>query len=172
MKIKNVIKKCKSHKTICVVYAGSDKWLGDGKSLFLMPEFMNVDMDALCGLYDFSETEQQKMVYVNKQYNDTIFNFNDDDDDEVEVEILGIDLLIKGTAYCPIKTDDGIIYIDKSYFQIFDNGITALKKRVAKDGSFYIVIKEGFMLTGIIIPENLGSPKLKDTLKMLYETMN
>ena len=56
MKIKNVIKACKAHRTIQVISVkydiGEEKWLGDGRSLWLMPEWMNCDKESIFGIYD------------------------------------------------------------------------------------------------------------------------
>lgn len=174
MKIKNVIKACKEHRTIqavCIKYdMGEEKWLGDGRSLWLMPEYMNVDMDSIFGIYDFSEAEQERTQYILKSANDVGFDFEDSEDGG-EIDLLGIILNISGADIRPVKTEEGVIYIEEKYFNIFKDKQFSLKLKRMQDKEPYIAAYEGLLLIGIILPSKIETPALCDTLGIIHADM-
>lgn len=174
MKIKNVIKACKAHRTIQVVYVRNgneeEKWLGDGRSLWLMPEYMNCDMDGIFGIYDFSEAEQEKTQYILKNARDVSFDFSDSEESG-EVDLLGIILNVSGAEYRPIKTEEGVIYIEEKYFSIFTDKQFSLKLKRMQDKEPYIAVYEGLLLIGIILPSEIETPALADALAIMHANM-
>ena len=174
MKIKNVIKSCKARRTIQVVVVGSgdylERWLGDGRSLWVMPEWMNCDQESIFGIYDFSETEQEKTEYILKSAKDVRLDFKDSEESG-DVDLLGVVLNINGAEYRPIKTEEGVIYIEEKYFSIFADKQFSLKSKYMPDGSPYIAVYEGLLMIGIILPSKIETPALCDALGIMYYDM-
>lgn len=172
MKIKEVIKNCKRHKCINVIYAEDGKWMGDGQAFFLMPKQLNLEKDNIALLYDFSESEQEKIIYSARNETDTAFNFYDDDETETDIRIADLSINLNGKRYQIIETDTGILAIDGKYLEVLTGHNMAIKKRETEDGTPYIVIKEGLILTGVIIPEKVMNDILKNLLIKMSETLS
>lgn len=174
MKIKNVIKACKAHRTIqvvCVKYdIGEEEWLGDGRSLWLMPEWMNCDKESIFGIYDFSEAEQEKTDYIIKDASSVSIDFKDSEESG-ETDILDLILCVRGTDYRPIKTETGVIYMEEKYFDIFNNKSFSLKAKYMADNEPYIAVYEGLLLIGIILPAKIETPYLCGTLAVIHGDM-
>ncbi len=73
-----------------------------------------------------------------------------------EVELLTSKLRIqyRGVTLLPVRTSGGIVYINKVYLSPFSdskNGVR-LCERQDKNGNTYLVVKEGMLLLGIILP--------------------
>lgn len=174
MKIKNVIKSCKAHRTIQVISVkydiGEEKWLGDGRSLWLMPEWMNCDKESIFGIYNFSEAEQGKTDYIIKDASSTSIDFKDSEETG-EADILDLILCVRGTAYRPIKTEIGVIYMEEKYFDIFAGKPFSLKLKYMADKTPYIAVYEGMILIGIILPVKIETPILCETLAIIHGDM-
>lgn len=171
MKIKNVIKACKQSRNIMVVtVAENERWLGDGSSLWLMPQYIPCTEDGIFGTFDFTESERGKMRYTLTDEKSIGINLADNDD-LGEADILDLALTVNGGTYFPIKIESGIIYMKKRYFDIFTDKQFSLKIKLTRDKTPYIAVYEGFLLIGVILPANIETPELCDMLDIIHINM-
>ena len=96
----------------------------------------------------------------------------DADTTEVMLERSEYVINLQGRNLEPLKTSQGVAFIDKRYLSPFentDNGYE-LYERTAKSGGIYFAVKSGFLLLGIVAPYDLVSErfimKLKELLVM------
>ena len=165
MKIKAVIKACKARKNIHVVLTDDGKWMGDGATLWLMPEYMNIEKEGIFGMYDFSKSEQEKTAYTIEHAADTVIDFTEDD--AQDAEILDIVLKINGVEYLPVKYEEGVCYIKTKYFEIFQDKPYTLKVKYTREQKPYIAVFEGLILVGLLAPCKIETKALGEKLKIL-----
>lgn len=168
MKIKNVIKSCKKRRQIILIEHNGEKWLGDGASLWLMPSFLDCSEQGIFGTFDFTESERNKVAYIQKEkpYID-IYS-----EDECETEIMDISIRDKkGELIIPLAFEQGIIYMKESYFDIFSEKPFVLKIKYTNGKLPAIAVYEGLILVGIIMPYDAASKDLCDTLDILHKNM-
>ena len=98
-------------------------------------------------------------------------NFEDHANGETLLELGGISVYTRGQILLPLKTSLGIVYINQKYLAPFKdskNGVT-LHERITPNGAVYIVAKEGFLLTGIILPLDVITKGFVDELESIYK---
>lgn len=167
MKIKNIIKACKDRTRIVAVYAdGAGRWLGDGASLWLMPEYMSLEEEAIYSMYDFSDSLRGKMIYEEIGAETVPVDIYDDTE-KGDVEIMDIVLMLRGEAYRPIKSEGGIIYIKEDYFSIFNDESWSIYAKRTQEGKPYVCIYKGLIQIGMIMPCAVETAELLDMVSVI-----
>ena len=108
-------------------------------------------------LFDIPEKKQDKIRFEHKRQLPEAISFTDTVDAENALEFGNISIYARGRVLRPLKTSLGVIYINEKYLKPFsdaENGVQ-LYERYTPGGEVYIAVKEGFLLTGIILPYDI-----------------
>lgn len=122
-------------------------------------------------MFDIAENKRDKFFFAERELPDNL-SFMDTDATEVMLERSEYAINLQGRNLEPLKTSQGVAFIDKRYlfpFENTDNGYE-LYERTAKSGDIYFAVKSGFLLLGVVAPYNLVSEhfimKLKELLTL------
>lgn len=118
MKIKKLISLCKHNKFISLMYdrERDQQWLSDGHGIFLLDVMPVIDTQCLCMMYDIDDKQQEKIAMYDKELPEYLI-LKDTTEDETEAEMLGLSINLNGGTLVPIMTEEGILYIDRKYFE-------------------------------------------------------
>lgn len=172
MKINSIQKICKSQKRIILFQTPSGvQWISDGFAIFPLYGLPPLDCESVLVMFDIPEKKQDKIFCEIKSGLPEAYDFSDTADEESQLELGSISICAKGMTLLPLKTSFGITYINQKYLAPFsdsENGVT-LYERTTPAGQTYIAVKEGFLLTGIILPYDIVTKDFVSSLKEIYE---
>lgn len=173
MKINTIQQICKAAKRIELFSAPSStvQWISDGGAFYPLYNLPTMKEENVFALFDIPESKQNKIRFEHKFKLPEAISFTDTTETENPLELGTISICARGRALSPLKTSLGIIYINQKYLKPFsdaENGVQ-LYERYTPDGEIYIAVKEGFLLTGIILPYDIVTKEFVDELKTIYE---
>lgn len=172
MKIKRVESILKARKTI-ITYHTEDKcqWIGDGSAFYPIYNLPPLTEENIFAMFDIAESKRDKFFFAERTLPDNL-SFKDTDATEVMLDRAEYAISFNGRNLEPLKTSQGVAFIDKRYLSPFENTDNSyeLYERTTKDGAIYFAVKNGFLLLGVIAPYDLVSErfimKLKELLVM------
>lgn len=173
MKINSIQQICKGAKRI-ELYTVEDKnvqWISDGGAFYPLYNLPQLEQENVFTMFDIPEDKQNKIRFEHKFTLPQAMNFEDHANGETLLELGGISIYTRGQILLPLKTSLGIVYINQKYLAPFKdskNGVT-LHERITPNGAVYIVAKEGFLLTGIILPLDVITKGFVDELESIYK---
>lgn len=170
MKIKSVTSICKSNKTIILSENKSYQWISDGAAIYPMFGLPKMTKDQVLTMFDIPEDKRNGFYFEEKSFPKICFD--DSVTDETKLERAKLSLCVGGVMLEPLKTSQGITYINERYLKPFDDAPIELYERNTRDGQTYIAIKEGFLLTGIITPYDPINEDFVNMLNDLYTLSN
>ena len=171
MKLKQVEAIIKARKVFTTFTTESAQWVGDLGAMYPIYDLPHLTEDNLLTMWDVPEDKRDKWQYVTNGYAPEMFR-----DD-----VLGDHLLERGmTPLCingaiaePIKTEQGVIFINQRYLRPFENLENGyeLYFRQLPGKSPIIAVKEGYSLIGIIAPMDVIKPGFVEDLDQLVRLM-
>lgn len=169
MKIKRVESILKARKTI-ITYHTEDKcqWIGDGSAFYQIFNLPKLTEDIICTMFDIPENKREKFFFAERELPDNIC-FEDMDETAQILNRANYSINIQGRNIEPLKTSQGVTFIDKRYllpFEKMENGYE-LYERTAKSGDVYFAVKRGFFLLAIIAPCDVVNKDFIDKLDEL-----
>lgn len=172
MKLSAIQQICKGAKRI-EFYTPDDgvQWIGDGGALYPLYDLPRLEGENVFTMFDIPENKRNKISLW--EYGELPQNLYAGDVDEAEslVEQGNISVNLNGRSLLPLKTSLGAVYINQKYlipFKDSENGVQ-LYERTTKGGKVYIAVKEGFLLTGIILPYDTITQGFIEELEELCE---
>ena len=173
VKLSSIQQICKGAKRIELFSDPSApvQYISDGGAFYPLYGLPKMEEENVFTLFDIPEKKQEKIRFERKHKLPEIINFSDTTDDEIALEFGMISICTRGRILSPLKTSLGIVYINEKYLKPFsdaENGVQ-LFERHTPGGEIYIAVKEGFLLTGIIIPYDVVTPEFVEELKMIYK---
>lgn len=173
MKISTIQQICKGAKRIELFSDPSSaiQYISDGGAFYPLYNLPRMEEENVFTLFDIPEKKQDKIRFEHKRSLPEFFDFSDTTDDEIALEFGTISIYKRGRILSPLKTSLGIVYINEKYLKPFsdsENGVQ-LFERHTPDGAIYIAVKEGFLLTGIILPYDIVTPEFVEELKTIYK---
>lgn len=170
MKIKQVEAILKAQKTIIVFETPECQWLGDGSAFYPVYNLPKLTRENIFTIFDIAEEKRGKFYFEERELPPSI-NFEDDDSTERMLERSAFSLVADGRHLEPLKTSQGMAYINKRYLTPFFDSAEGfdLYERTSTDGTPYIVAKAGFILLGVIAPYDLVNESFIETLKDILE---
>ena len=154
MKNQAIKQMCTRVKTVEVVSLKSgEKWIGNGEAWYTAGALSALDTDGILQAFDITDDKRAKMnveerhAFPQGMHEDTV-------EDEEPLQMSGFGIVMHGRHLMPLRTADGILYFDTDYMKPFSNknGDVCLCERKDDVGNSYIVIKEGFVVKGIVRP--------------------
>lgn len=156
MKINKIIKLCKSESKILIF---NDKtrgiqWLSNGFSVYPLIEFPTFDGMSFCTTYGLDESKFELNIYEELP---KTYDFSDSNNLETEVIKLDFFVCQKPCDVIAFQTEYGIEFFDAACFAPFgDYGESDLQYFIRFAGKTpYLVVKNGFMLIGMILPKKV-----------------
>lgn len=173
MKISAIQQICKGAKRIELFSAPASptQWISDGGAFYPLYNLPEMEEENVFALFDIPEKKQDKIRFEHKRHLPEAIRFTDTADVENALDFGTISLYARGRVLRPLKTSVGMIYINEKYLKPFadaENGVQ-LYERYTTGGEVYIAVKEGFLLTGIILPYDIVTKEFVDELKAIYE---
>ena len=173
MKISTIQQICKGAKRIELFSAPSSsvQWISDGGAFYPLYNLPEMREENVFALFDIPEKKQDKIRFEYKSQLPSAICFGDAAEAENVLELGYISICARGRALRPLKTSHGMIYINEKYLKPFadaENGVQ-LYERYTPGGEVYIAVKEGFLLTGIILPYDIVTEDFVEALKVIYE---
>lgn len=169
MKIKAIEAICKSEKRIFIFNDADCQWISNGCAIYPLRGMPRLLEENVFTLFDIPEGKRDKIYFSMSDELPENYDFSDYNSAEQIIERGDISLCVNGRTLEPLKTSHGIIYINARYLKPFDdseNGV-GLYERIGKDGSIYIVVKEGFFTVGVICPYDIITASFCDALNEL-----
>lgn len=171
MKLSKIGALCKGAKRFVIVNLGYGQWISDGVGLYPLRDLPHLDEESVYTIFDIPEDKRSKMLYEERESISNGFSLLDATEDEVAVQLSPISIVYHGAVYTPIKSREGILFLDRRYLAPFDEGITLFERFYADSSIPYIAVKRGLLLEGIILPSPIASVELAETLKHIGELM-
>lgn len=157
MKIKKIIDLCKKQNVLILINDKNSEfqWVSDGQAIYPLLGLPKFSLSQLCLTYDIDTKKQDKMSLQVWNCLPSDFDFSDTAADSEEL-CYNVDFgfAFDDSSALPLKTKDGICFIDKKYLLPLADVRDAVKvySRYDVSGRMYFVLKVGFMLSGIVTP--------------------
>ena len=123
-------------------------------------------------MFDIPEEKASKFLFEIRALSQTLdVNVKDIDPTENLLERSKISICLNGIELEPLKTSQGIMYINTRYLEPFADIETGYEiyERTRTDGMLYFAIKSGLILCGVVLP-SFGDEKLiKEPLKEILQ---
>lgn len=175
MKTKKIIDLCKKQNVLILIDDKNSEfqWVSDGQAIYPLLGLPEFSLTQLCMTYDIDTKKQDKM---NLQVWNTLpktFDFSDEGDNIKELcNNVDFGFAFEESSALPIKTKDGISFIDKKYLAPLSDVRDELRiySRYDVSGRMYFVLKVGFMLYGIVTPmKNIVTERFIGELERVTE---
>lgn len=158
MKIQKLIKICKAERALYLCDTNDGvQWLSNGKALFPLFNHPTYEEKSIFAAFGIDEKQQDKITFKHFPATPAHIDISDTVADEFVVERAGgISIHYGGKYLIPYKTQQGIMFINgDNLAPLADDDNKMLYERRAANGSTYFAIKSGFMISGIVLPENV-----------------
>lgn len=169
MKIKAIESICKSNKTIMLGEAGGVQWISDGGGCYPLHGLPILDEGNVFTIFDVPEDKRAKFFFDPSGSFLATPDISDNVSGEQQLEQGALAIYAGGRVLLPLKTASGLVFINNKYLAPFndsESGVT-LFERTDVTGKTYIAVKEGFLLVGIIYPQNIITKELVHELEDL-----
>lgn len=123
-------------------------------------------------MFDIPEEKASKFLFEIRALSQTLdVNVKDIDATENLLERSKISICLNGIELEPLKTSQGIMYINTRYLEPFADIETGYEiyERTRKDGMVYFAIKSGLILCGIVLPSFGDEKFIKELLKEILQ---
>lgn len=169
MKIKAIANICNSNKTIQIYENEVCQWIGNGAVIYPLYNLPKLSEEHIFTMFDIPEDKKGKYI-INVNENMPLSCCTDAFEGEQLLERSSLSIQFKGYMLEPIKTSQGMIFINEKYFTPFsDSESYELYERVTPGGQPYIAVKEGFLLLGCIMPIDIITD---DFIEKLTDILN
>lgn len=173
MKLKKIEQILKQNKTI-ILYHGPDdiQFLSDGAALYPMFNLPELTKESIFTMFDIPEEKASKFLFEIRALSQTLdVNVKDIDPTENLLERSKISICLNGIKLEPLKTSQGIRYINTRYLEPFADIETGYEiyERTRTDGMLYFAIKSGLILRGIVLPSFGDEKFIKEPLKEILQ---
>lgn len=168
---KKIVALCKKENKVHMLRGKDVDWLGNCVGYYPqidMPEFTE---KTFCTAFDITPKAAGKIQFDFAGEIPEGYDFSDCTEDEVEC-YYHEDMAIQygGRVLMPVRTSDGITYLDKAYLApVANDDLLHIFERHSKSGVLYFAIKIGFMVTAIIMPYNAITEDFGKSLSLLAE---
>ncbi len=170
MKLKQIESILKAEKTIIVSENAFCQWLGNGAAFYPVYNLPKLTQENIFTMFDIPEDKRDKFYFEQRALPEFI-NFEDGDETEEMLERSDISFYANGRALEPLKTSQGIAFINTRYLKPFSDSAAGyeLYERTDKLGKPYIVAKSGFTLLGVFAPYDLVNESFINSLETILK---
>lgn len=157
MRIKKIISICENTKQVILYYDPIRKmqWISNGIGIYPLQGCPIFDEESFCVTYEINDTKREKMSFrINEELPHT-YDFSDTDNFETVSEKLTLSVSYQHYDAVAFRTEFGLELIQGSClkpFSDYDSTTLSFYIRRTKGNHRYFVVKNGFMLIGLIEP--------------------
>lgn len=165
MKIKKLAAVCKTYKLayifedVRVMEDGTEivkQWVSTGMSAYPLLNMPRLNKESLLAVFDIPENQWQDWIVQIKPMPKEM-NLTEYDEEEYQIEWFFSPIIYNGEPLrCLGTEEDGILFLKESLLQPVDCQDTpGFFERRLPDGFPYIVVKDGIMVQGVVMPYDI-----------------
>lgn len=162
MKVKAIERMLVSERHVLIIN-GKEQWVAAKGAIYPLHGFPRMNEDAVFAWLDVPANKRSGYYFEEVERNVTAYDYSDQTDDERVIERDVITVTTAEGTYVPLRVTDGVIYVNEKYLKPY-KGDAALYERRTENGAIYIVVKEGLILKGIILPVKMREKFTYDLL--------
>ena len=146
MKLSKIGALCKSAKRFVILNLRYGQWISDGMALYPLRDLPHLDEESVYTIFDIPEDKRSKMSYEERESIPHGLSLLDAAADEVAIQLSHVSIVYHGAIYTPIKSREGILFLDRRYLAPFDEDITLFERFYPGSNIPYIAVKRGLLL--------------------------
>lgn len=169
MIIKNLAAMCRRTKHIVIFEDEPNdiQWIGTLRGIYPAYGVPRMETEQVKFLFDIPEEKRDECIAHNMGPIREVYDVSDGASDNEAVS-MSLPMLFGGKMIFPLQTSAGVAFIDEDYLKPIENRAeTKLYERYTEKGALYIVVKNGMMVEGVIIPEQIKAKALLERMEKI-----
>ena len=171
MKFSKIAALAKREKTAILMRdADGMQWLGTGSAFYLLDGMPPLDTDTVLTVMGVPEDKKSTWFSVEKEDRGKLLENDVPGEEEVTADNAGISVIYGGKLLMPIYTMMGMVWIDVELLAPTDRKEEGYRRffiREMENGIRAVAVKEGLVLTAVIMECRIESNDLADALDTL-----
>ena len=171
MKFSKIAALAKREKTAILMRdADGVQWLGTGSAAYMLGGMPPLDTDTVLTVMGVPEDKKSTWFSVEKEDRGKLLENDVPGEEEVTADNAGISVIYGGKLLMPIYTMMGMVWIDAELLAPTDRKEAGYRRffiRCMENGTRVVAVKEGLVLTAVIMECRIESNDLADALDTL-----
>lgn len=171
MKFSKIAALAKREKTAILMRdADGVQWLGTGSAAYMLGGVPPLDTDTVLTVMGVPEDKKSTWFSVEKEDKGKLLENDVPGEEEVTADNAGISVIYGGKLLMPIYTMMGMVWIDVELLAPTDRKEAGYRRffiRCMENGTRVVAVKEGLVLTAVIMECRIESNDLADALDTL-----
>lgn len=171
MKFSKIAALAKREKTAILMRdADGVQWLGTGSAAYMLEGMPPLDTDTVLTVMGVPEDKKSTWFSVEKEDKGKLLENDVPGEEEVTADNAGISVIYGGKLLMPIYTMMGMVWIDAELLAPTDRKEAGYRRffiRCMENGTRVVAVKEGLVLTAVIMECRIESNDLADALDTL-----
>ena len=171
MKFSKIAALAKREKTAILMRdADGVQWLGTGSAAYMLGGVPPLDTDTVLTVMGVPEDKKSTWFSVEKEDRGKLLENDVPGEEEVTADNAGISVIYGGKLLMPIYTMMGMVWIDAELLAPTDRKEAGYRRffiRCMENGTRVVAVKEGLVLTAVIMECRIESNDLADALDTL-----
>ena len=162
MKISKIKSLCNNAKRIVFFNTGAVQYISEGHGIYPLYNMPRLSEDNIFCLFDIPEKNRGKIHFEEKGGLPIGFDISDRTEEELELTPLGVTIWYHGKELYPYISNSGVVFLNSKFlepFSDFKNGF-CLTEREMPNGASYVAVKDGMLLSGFVLPEDVATDEL------------
>lgn len=171
MKFSRIAALARKYKTAVIMLDADEmQWLSVGCAVYRLERMPWLDEETVLTLIGVADNSREKWNARGNGKVSEVLNNDLPEDEEITAEDAGISIVYGGKLLTPIYTMEGVIWFDVELLspaEKKDEGYRRFFVRPMKDGHRAIAIKDGFILTALILEYETKDTDLENAISTL-----
>ena len=171
MKFSKIAALAKREKTAILMRdADGVQWLGTGSAAYMLEGMPPLNTDTVLTVMGVPEDKKSTWFSVEKEDKGKLLENDVPGEEEVTADNAGISVIYGGKLLMPIYTMMGMVWIDAELLAPTDRKEAGYRRffiRCMENGTRVVAVKEGLVLTAVIMECRIESNDLADALDTL-----
>lgn len=171
MKFSKIAALAKREKTAILMRdADGVQWLGTGSAAYMLEGMPPLDTDTVLTVMGVPEDKKSTWFSVEKEDKGKLLENDVPGEEEVTADNAGVSVIYGGKLLMPIYTMMGMVWIDAELLAPTDRKEAGYRRffiRCMENGTRVVAVKEGLVLTAVIMECRIESNDLADALDTL-----
>lgn len=160
----------RDRKAILMRDADGMQWLGTGSAFYLLGGMPPLDSDTVLTVMGVPEDKKSTWFSVEKEDKGKLLENDVPGEEEVTADNAGVSVIYGGKLLMPIYMMMGMVWIDAELLAPTDRKEAGYRRffiRCMENGTRVVAVKEGLVLTAVIMECRIESNDLADALDTL-----
>lgn len=169
MIIMNLAAMCRKTKYIAMFEdeLNGIQWIGTLRGVYPAYGVPRMDTEQIKFLFDIPEEKKAECYSNNVGEIRNVWDVSDGASDNEAIS-MKLPMFYGGKMLTPLQTSTGVAFIDEDYLRPIENRAeTKLYERYTESGKLYIVLKNGMMVEGLILPEEIKAKPLLERMNQI-----